>query len=162
MCHTIIKLTQQVAGCQAKFSSFPLWMDSNHQVPFKNHMTFKSQETRLSKSYSKNERGQKSRSVVCASCNGAAEVGIQGLLLYSSLVKPAGKQYSLFFSCRMSFVQGTSLLNCDKSALWILMKLGQFTLPLGSSLGLPFNFMLQHHRAANKPKSFALHFIHHK
>lgn len=33
-------------------------------------------------------------------------------------------------------------------------------LTLGSSLGLAFNFILQDHRAANKPKSFALHFSH--
>lgn len=57
------------------------------------------------------------------SYNRAAEVGIR-LLLYSSLVKPAGEQQSPFLSFHMSFVQGTTFLNCNKSALWILMKLG--------------------------------------
>lgn len=130
--------------------------------PIQKSYNVKSQETKTLKTVRQKWKGTKTRSVVSTSYKRAAEVGIWWLLLYSSLVKPEGEQESPFLSFLMPFVQGTSFLNCNKSALWILVKLGQFTLTLESSLSSAFNFMLQLHCAANKSKSFALHFIGHK
>lgn len=75
---------------------------------------------------------------------------LQQTLCYSSLVKPTGKQELPFLSFRMCFVQEISL-NWDKSTLSITLKWGQFKRIWGSSPGLLFNFMLQHHCAATKP-----------